>query len=528
MNYNKCSDSLQFIKKYQSWTVPIFIKLAHNASLRTLTKQARMRLPLKKGLNCFTMFVQTTCINLLSNVTKAHMSAWCLSILLLFSTSTQAFSAYTNEELDQLEKEFVQEINHSNAILRDPLAHDYINHVGKQLAEFSQLTPPDFFIVKSNEINAFAGPGGHIGINTQLVLESGTESELAGVMAHEMAHVRQHHLYRMLEHQKQMRVPMLASLLASLALGIINPALSTGALYGALSGFAQDSINFVRSNEHEADRIGIDMLKKAGFDPHGMADFFKKMQKASQYHYTDNMPALLRTHPLDEERIAEAENRCPPVTKKITTDQTDYRLAKELIRNAVNDDPKRLLEYYRYQCVQKTSDSACRYGSALQYMSLNQYAQAMPLLKPLWTQTPNNLYYAIAMAKIYEGLSEPQAAVDILQTLYANFPDNYPITLEYGTALLQAKQAKKAATILLAGRRTYKYDLQICTQLAQAQAANHTLGYAYFTLAECHLLQGEHREAIRKLKLAKTFAQHDRILQIRVAAKIEEITAWDL
>ena len=472
MNYNKCSDSLQFIRK--------------------------------------------------------HLSIGCVCLLLLCSTSIQAFSAYTNEELDQLEKEFVQEINHSNAVLRDPLAHDYINHLGKQLAEFSQINQPDFFIVKSNEINAFAGPGGHIGVNTQLILESGTESELAGVMAHEMAHVRQHHLYRMIEHQKQMRVPMLASLLASLALGIINPALSTGALYGALSGFAQDSINFVRSNEHEADRIGIDMLKKAGFDPHGMADFFKKMQKASQYHYTDNMPAILRTHPLDEERIAEAENRCPPVTKKITTDQTNYQLVKELIRTTLSNDPKQMLEYYSHQCIQKTSDTACRYGHALQYMSLNQYAQAMPLLKPLWTQTPNNLYYAIAMAKIYEGLSEPQAAVDILQGLYSNFPDNYPIALEYGTALLEAKQAKKAASVLLAGKRTFKYDLQICNQLARAQAADHTLGYAYFTLAECHMLQGEHRDAVRKLKLAKTFAQHDRLLQARITAKIEEIMAQDL
>ena len=222
---------------------------------------------------------------------RNKIKVWGFSLLWLCSMHSHAFSAYTNEELDQLEKEFVQEINHSEAVLRDPLVYDYINHVGKQLAENSQLTPPDFFIVKSNEINAFAGPGGHIGINTQLILETETESELAGVMAHEMAHVRQHHLYRMLEHQKQMRVPMLASLLASLALGIINPALSTGALYGAFSGFAQDNINFVRSNEHEADRIGIGMLKKAGFDPSGMVSFFKKMQHASQYHYTDNIPA---------------------------------------------------------------------------------------------------------------------------------------------------------------------------------------------------------------------------------------------
>ena len=498
MNYNKCDDSLQFIQS----VIP--------NKVRDLLKLRR----------CLALFGMTDVLRRI----KQSLSVLSISFLLLFSNLAQPFSAYTNEELDQLEQEFVQEINHSDAVLRDPIAHDYINHVGKRLAEFSQLNPPDFFIVKSNEINAFAGPGGHIGVNTQLILESGTESELAGVMAHEMAHVRQHHLYRMMEHQKQMRVPMLASLLAGLALGVINPALSTGALYGALSGFAQDNINFVRANEHEADRIGINMLTKANFDPHGMPDFFKKMQQATRYHYTENIPAILRTHPLDEERIAEAENRCPPVDKKIIRDQTNFHLFKELIRTTVNTNPKQLLEYYRYQCAQKTADIACRYGYALQYMQLNQYRKALTLLKPMWTQSPNNFYYAIAMAQSYEGSSDPQAAVTILQDLYANFPDSYAITLEYGNALLEAKQASKAAAILLTGTRTFKRDIQMCNQLARAQAANHTLGYAYFTLAECHILQGEQRDAVRKLKLAQTYAQKDRLLRARIAAKIAELT----
>src|SRR3990167_3802865 len=146
------------------------------------------------------------------------------------------------------------------------------------------MNTPVFFLVKSNEINAFAGPGGYIGINSALILASENESEMAAVMAHEMAHVRQHHLYRMLEHQKQMRVPMLASLLASMALGVVNPTLATGALMGSMTGFAQDNINFVRSNEKEADSIGIDMLIKSGLDPRGMAGFFKKMQENMRYY----------------------------------------------------------------------------------------------------------------------------------------------------------------------------------------------------------------------------------------------------
>ena len=490
MNYSKSSESLQFIPfRYQ----------------RFASQSRRNMLWAKSAISKIAAVL-------------------CLASMLVIAQSAQAFSAYSNAELDQLEREFVQEINHSDAVLRDPIAHDYINHIGKQLAEFSQLSPPDFFIVKSNEINAFAGPGGHIGVNTQLILESGSESELAGVMAHEMAHVRQHHLYRMIEHQKQMRVPMLASLLAGLALGILNPALSTGALYGALSGFAQDNINFVRSNEHEADRLGINMLTKAHFDPHGMPEFFKKMQQATRYHYSENIPAILRTHPLDEERIAEAENRCPPIDKTTIRDQTNYYLFKELIRTSINTDPKQLLEYYNFHCAQKPSDNACRYGYALQYMQLNQYQKAVPLLKPIWTQAPNNFYYALALAQSYQGLSNPEAAVGILQDLHNNFPDSYAVTLEYGNALLAAKQPAKASAILLSGTRVFKRDIPMCNQLARAQAANHQLGYAYFTLAECHIFQGEQRDAVRKLKLAKTYSQHDRLLKARIEAKLAEIT----
>ncbi|PJD90701.1 MAG: Zn-dependent protease [Legionella sp.] len=447
-----------------------------------------------------------------------------LAFLLFLPTITQGFSAYSNAELDQLEREFVQEINHSEAVLRDPLANDYINHVAKRLAEHSDLNQPHFFIVKSNEINAFAGPGGHIGVNTQLILESETESELAGVMAHEIAHVRQHHLYRMIEHQKQMRVPMLASLLASIALGVVNPVLSTGLLYGTLSGFAQDNINYVRSGEKEADSIGIDMLGKSGFDPNGMVGFFKKMQQNSRYHYSENIPAILRTHPLDEERIAEAESRCPITRKTITSDQNNYLLFKELVRNEIGIDPKQSLDYYRHHCSSKTSEEACQYGYALRLMQANQYAQAMEKIKPLWTKTPNNLYYAIAMAHCQEGLSEHAQAVHILSELHANFPDSYAITVEYGKALIAANQAQKAASILLTANRKFKFDLQICNQLARAQAANHMLGYAYFTLAECHILQGEHHDALRKLKLAKTFATKDHLLTARIAARIDDIT----
>ena len=466
---------------------------------------------------------------LTSAVKRKRLLTTGLSVLLLLSGQTWSFSPYSNDQLDELEKQFVQQINQSDSVIRTPLANQYINHLGTILARHGQLPAPYFFIVKSSEINAFAGPGGYIGVNTQLILASDNESELAAVMAHEMAHVRQHHLYRMIEHEKQMHIPMLASMLASIALGVINPALGSGAMMGSLTGFAQDNINFVRSNEKGADRIGIDMLIKSGLDPRGMAGFFKKMQQSTRYYYTDNIPAILRTHPMDDDRIAEAENRSLHLIKKSYPDNLDYHLFKEFIRNAVAQDNKNLIGYYQSghdqssECMKHNSSTACQYGHVLSLLSINEYSQAKTHLTPLLEKDHDNLFYAIAMAQAETGKQEYASAIHRLSELQANYPDNYAAIVEYGQALMAASEPALAASVLLKGSRLFKNDLPICEQLARAQADSHRKDYAYFTLAQCHLLQGEQRNAMSKLKMAKTLAGKDHLLMARITASIDEI-----
>ncbi|MFC3908469.1 M48 family metalloprotease [Legionella dresdenensis] len=442
---------------------------------------------------------------------------------MLFCNPLYSFSPYSNQELDELEKEFVQQINQADSVERHPLATQYINHIGKQLAAYGHIRVPYFFIVKSIEINAFAGPGGYIGINSQLILASENESELAAVMAHEIAHVRLHHLYRMLEHQKQMQIPMLASLLAAAALGAINPTLGSGAMAATMTGFAQDNINFTRANEKEADRIGISMLSQAGFDPRAMAGFFKKMQQSARYYYTANIPAILRTHPLDEDRIAEAENRSFQLKNKDHADSMDYFLFKELLRNDVARDSKQLLEYYQHGCNKKTPAAACAFGHALALLGINQFGQAKSLINPLLAHDNNNLFYQIAMAQAETGNKEYEAAIKRLQDLQTLYPENYAALMAYGQGLLAAGKAEKASAVLLKGSRRFKKDLILCEQLARAQSAANQKAYAYFTEAQCQLLQGRHREALRSLRQAKILAKNDRYLLARTDAMMDEV-----
>lgn len=438
------------------------------------------------------------------------------------SATSQAYTPYSNKELDELEQDFVQLINQSNQIDRNPLATSYINRLGRQLAHFADIPSATFFIVKSSEINAFAGPGGYIGMNTQLILTTKNESELAGVMAHELAHVRLHHLYQLIEHEKQMQMPMLASMLASIALGAINPALGNGALMASMTGFSQDNINFIRANEKEADRIGIDMLVKAGFNPKGMASFFHKMQLNSRLYYTDNIPAILRTHPLDEERIAEAENRITRLPKQQTKNSLDYALFKELIRTHIITNPKTLLDYYQNKC-KKETQIACQYGLSLSLINNNQASLALTKLAPLLAAHPNNIDLNISMAKAELLDGKTKQGLQRLANLTKNFPDNYAALMSYTQALLDSNHAEEATALLLKASRKFKQDLALCETLAHAQSKAKRKAYAYFTQAQCMRLQGREREAYQHLKIARPLAKNDKLLSARIDAVMQDI-----
>lgn len=444
-----------------------------------------------------------------------------IASILLIVPSAYALTPYSTQELDDLEKEFIQQINQSESVERDPLANQYINHLGQRLAQAAHLPSPHFFLVKSNEINAFAGPGGHIGVNTALIMATNSESELAAVMAHELAHVRLHHLYRLIQHEKQMRIPMLASILAAAALSVVNPTLGSGALMASLTGFAQDNINFTRSNEKEADRIGMAMLIDSGLNPRAMASFFMKMQQQSRYYYTANVPAILRTHPLDEDRIAEAENRTAHFSKKEYHNSLDYLLFREIMRNT-SENNKGLVEYYQL-CLSKTQASSCYYGYAITLLRLNQFDKALAYLEPLLAQDPGNLFYQLAMSQAQIGLKHYDQANQKLQELQKAYPDNYAVLMTYARALQSSGHFSEASAVLIKGFRRFNQNLPLCELLAQTEAQEHKKAYAYFTQGQCYLLQGLNREALRQLKSAKQLAEKDPYLSARTDALIEEI-----
>lgn len=437
----------------------------------------------------------------------------------VYAPLSNAIDPYTNRELESLQKDFLTEINHSPQVLRAPLAVTYLNQLGQRLAHAGHMNPATFFIVNSPDLNAFAGPGGYIGIYTTLIITTHTEDELAAVMAHELAHVKLHHLYDMIEHEKLMRIPTAASLLAAIALGTINPMLGTGALAATLSGAAQHSINYTRAHEKEADRIGMQMLVGAGFNPHAMSHFFNKMHQEMRYNGAD-LPALLRTHPLDEERMAEAEDRAAHLPTPPQADPLNYALFKEFIRNQMVNQPKALIEYYEKHL--PAHPLAHQYGLALAHLEANQPEIAAKHLTPLLTQAPTHPFLLHAKALIALGQNHPSEAITTLQQANTLLP-SMAMQRSLAEAYLADHDPNHAAKLLTKAFRQDPKDLQLCLQLARTESENHRTGYAYFIQAQCDSLQGQHKVALRRLKEAARHAKHDAYLRARIEAKSDEI-----
>jgi predicted Zn-dependent protease len=214
----------------------------------------------------------------------------------------------------KLGEAIVRQIRGAGGYLDDPEVNDYLNELGNRLVTSTRDVRQDFvfFAVPDPQINAFALPGGFIGVNTGLILLAQNESQLASVLAHEISHVTQHHVTRMLANQQNVLMTTIAGLalaiLASKVGGSNSGQATSAAIAGTQALSAQMQINFTRENEYEADRVGFSRLVAAGFDPNAMGAFFERLQRSSRF-VEGTAPSYLRDHPVTYERIAEAKTR---------------------------------------------------------------------------------------------------------------------------------------------------------------------------------------------------------------------------
>ncbi len=419
---------------------------------------------------------------------------------------------------------YVRQLRGSAPLINDPLLVQYINSLGMRLVAhaYSVKTPFHFYLVNNDEINAFAFFGGNVVLHSALFRYTDNESQLASVMAHEISHVTQRHLARAVEDQKNSAPLTWAGALGSILLAMASPQAGMAALTGTLAGTRQGMISFTQQNEQEADRIGIQVLQRAGFDPQAMPTFLEKL--LDQSRYSSRPPEILLTHPLPESRLSDARNRANQMRPVVVQSSESFYMAKARTlgmynsgRNQLTDD---LLDSWAKGNVRE--QRAAQYGRALKAMEAKDFAGAQKLLQPLLSADANNAWYLDLATDIDLGLNKSGEAIKRLNS--ASGLKNSPVLqLNLANAYLQGGQPAQAAQILNRYTFTNKDDINGWDLLAQTEAALGNRDQELAARAEGQALIGRLDQAITLLSSASAQVKLGSLQQARYDARIDQL-----
>ncbi|QPK64440.1 M48 family metallopeptidase [Methylomonas sp. LL1] len=396
---------------------------------------------------------------------------------------------------------------HSQAdISQDLEIEQYIQSIGRQLAAHSDnpSTPFHFFVVMDPNINAFAGPGGYIGVNSGLILLTEAESELASVMAHEIGHVTQRHLYRQIEAASKMSIPTVAATLAAILIGTQSPSMGQAALMAVQAGSVQFQINFTRDNEKEADRVGMQTLADSSYDPRSMPTFFERLQHSTRY-YGKGIPEFLRTHPVSESRIADTRGRAETYPYRQYPDSMGYLLTKAKLYALTTFDKNAAMQHFSTLEQQGTAEqrAVARYGMGLVHLQNLQFPAASEIFQKLAEQYPNQPQYVAALARTAMESKDNQKANQLFAQAVRNFPNNDAIKIEYTRYLLKSAQPQQAKNILLSLSDNQKQQPFYFQLLAQIHADMKQAAESHRYMAEHYYASGQTDDAIMQIRLAK-------------------------
>lgn len=404
-------------------------------------------------------------------------------------------------EEDRIGARVVAELYAYEYILEDPQITDYLAATGWRLAAASGTRPAklEFFMVKDPRINAFALPGGYMGFNAGLVTASSSESELAGVMAHELAHVTQRHIARnAAESGGVASIATWVAVLAAIIAGSANPDIVLAALAAGQGLAYQRQVAFTRTHEIEADRIGIHTLAGAGYDPEGMATFFQKLEQQSRL-YGNGIPEILRTHPVNTTRVAEARARVAALPKNDAPDSLEYGFIKARTQVFASNQPSDAVDAYAALIAAGHDTPAYRYGLAFAQHQLGQNESALATLKPVIEKYPRHPNVSLLHAALLGGGSDPAPGLAAYERTLRLNPRFAPAILEYAEALIAAGKAEQAREVLLTHEQALGVRLDTYRLLSQAARAMRNNAEASYQMATYLFLRGDAGGALSQL-----------------------------
>lgn len=409
------------------------------------------------------------------------------------------------------------------AYLDDPEVEEYINRIGHKLAAVSSNPGLDFdfFVVNDPTLNAFALPGGFIGVHTGLLLAAQTESEFASVLGHEIAHVTQRHIAQIVGKQSQSAMLMMASLLVAVLAARSNSDVSQAAIAAGQAGAIQSQLGYTRAFEREADRAGLETLENAGFDVRGMPGFFERLQRATRM-YENNAPAYLRTHPLTTERIADMENRAASMRYRQVVDSPDFGYARAKLRANAGQaaDAVRDMENL---VAQAPDDPAAGYGLARALFRAGRLDEAAKRLEAVRAKAPPSPWFDTLDADIRLARKDGAGAIRTLEGAVRDFPSNRSLVYSLADARILGGQPGAAVEGVRRALDNRQGDPRLWALLSRGYAALGKRTAQHRAQAEVYLLRGSLPAAIEQLEIARKAGDGDFYELSAVDARMREL-----
>ncbi len=432
-------------------------------------------------------------------------------------------SPYSAKQEYQLGRMWLKMFRTQVKTLADPQLQSYLESLLYKLAANSELKQPllETVIVDNNTINAFAVPGGVIGVHSGLFLFSDNEAQFAGVLAHEIAHLSQRHFSRSIDKAREASIPSMAGMLAGI---IIAATTSTDAGIAAITASQaaalENQLRFSREHEQEADRVGMETLARANMDPNGIPSMFENMNSNLRYARA-KPPEFLLTHPLTESRISDSKNRARSYPRKVFTDNLSFQLMKMRATVYHSEQTESLLQ--RWQNETGANGEARRYGIVLALSKLERWQEASTQLDALIKDDPQRVAYIIARSDILLGQKNTDQAIDILRRALELSPGNHPLTMHLAKALQQAQRFRSADQLLSEHSEQRSLDPHLWYQLAEVRGlAGNILG-VHLARAEYFILNAQFERAASQLHYAHKQSGNNRVLQGKITQRLRDI-----
>ena len=423
----------------------------------------------------------------------------------------------------------MRDIRSHPQFFEDAEAVDYVNALGDRLVARSADTRQkfDFFLIRDNQINAFALPGGYIGLNTGLLLAAQSESEVASVVAHEIAHVTQRHIARMVAQQDGSQLLSLAALAVAILASRTNGDAASAAMAFGTAGTVQSQLNFTRENEREADRVGLQILESAGFDVRGMPSFFERLQRATRL-LEGSAPSYLRTHPLTFERLADVQNRVESTPYRQVPDTLDFQLVRAKLKATL--DPLRDARAFFDESLKERkflSETASRYGLTRTLLRAKDYPGARREYATLQKTAPPNAMIALLGCEIEFAAGGAAPAAACYREAGVRFPYHRALLYAQLDLMLEERQAEDALKIIEDRLRFNSEDRQLYLRQSRAYAQLGRMAAQHRALAEAYFRQGNLTGAVEQLQIASRSRDGDFYEMSAIEARLREVRRMD-